>query len=366
MPATSTTTRRAVTDRGGAADQTTASRSAGTRPWARATMSARLNESRWVRMCSPTSAHTVSRTHWPSWSQAPFSWGSAEVAGHDGPVHGRHDLGQGDLLGRPGQHVAAAHAPLGADQAGALQGEQDLLEVGLGEPGALGDVPDRGRAVPSVGVERQRQERAARVVTSGGYLHRPMLLPGWRAVRARRCRPAPRRRGGAGGSAPAELAGRQVLGHGPAEGDQPAAARAVDLLEEGARTPAPAPTWGWRSRIRRPRTPSPATTKVRSSIRPSAPKRLASRRPQARSSPVALWPGPGRRRSARRRPGSPRARAAGCRPARPRRGRPAGPGGTCRPSWPGARCRPGRCGRRWPARSGGTGVPPMRSRVENE
>ena len=70
--------------------------------------------------------------------------GCAEVAGRDRAVDRGDDLGQGDLLGRPGQDVAAAHAPLGADQAGALEGEQDLLEVGLGQPGALGDVPHRG------------------------------------------------------------------------------------------------------------------------------------------------------------------------------------------------------------------------------
>ena len=69
--------------------------------------------------------------------------GFAEVTGGDGAVDGRDDLGQGDLLGGTGQHVAAAHAPLGADEAGALQGQQDLLEVGLGQAGPLGDVADR-------------------------------------------------------------------------------------------------------------------------------------------------------------------------------------------------------------------------------
>ncbi len=71
--------------------------------------------------------------------------GLAEVAGHDGPVHGGDDLGQGDLLGGAGQDVAAPDAPLGADQAGTFEGEEDLLEVGLGQAGPLGDVPHRGR-----------------------------------------------------------------------------------------------------------------------------------------------------------------------------------------------------------------------------
>ena len=84
---------------------------AGARPWARATMSARLKESRWVRMCSPTSAHTVRSTHCPSWSQAPFSWGSPKSPATMGPSTAEHDLGQGDLLGRAGQHVARRPPP---------------------------------------------------------------------------------------------------------------------------------------------------------------------------------------------------------------------------------------------------------------
>ena len=70
----------------------------------------------------------------------------AEVAERDRTVDGRHDLGQADLRRVAGEHVAAADAALGAHQAGALQGEQDLLEVGLGEAGALGDVAHRRRA----------------------------------------------------------------------------------------------------------------------------------------------------------------------------------------------------------------------------
>ena len=91
----------------------------------------------------------------------------AEVAERDRPVDGRHDLRQLDVGRVPGEDVAAADAALGAHQPGALQGEQDLLEVGLGEPRALGDVAHRRRPVV-VGVERQRQQRPAGVVTSGG------------------------------------------------------------------------------------------------------------------------------------------------------------------------------------------------------
>jgi len=71
--------------------------------------------------------------------------GEAEVTRGDGPVDGGDDLGEGDLLWRPGQYVAAAHAALGAHQASALEGEQDLLEVRLGKGGALCDVAHRRR-----------------------------------------------------------------------------------------------------------------------------------------------------------------------------------------------------------------------------
>ena len=69
-----------------------------------------------------------------------------------------------------GEHVAAADAALRPHEPGALEGEQDLLEVGLGEAGALGDVAHRGRAL-LVGVQRQREQRPAGVVTSGRDLH---------------------------------------------------------------------------------------------------------------------------------------------------------------------------------------------------
>jgi len=44
-----------------------------------------------------------------------------EVTGHDRTVDRRDDLGQRDLLWRPGEDVAAADAALGAHKSGALQ-----------------------------------------------------------------------------------------------------------------------------------------------------------------------------------------------------------------------------------------------------
>ena len=96
-------------------------------------------------MCSPTSPHTASSTHWPSWSQAPFWCGWPKSPDDDRAVDGAHDLAEGDLVGQACEHVPAPDASLGADEAGALQCQQDLLEVGLRKPGPLGDVPDRSR-----------------------------------------------------------------------------------------------------------------------------------------------------------------------------------------------------------------------------
>ncbi len=96
--------------------------------------------------------------------------GLAEVADDDGAVDGAHDLPEGDLRRIPSQHVAAAHTALGAHEAGALQGEQDLFQVRLGKAGALGDVADRCRsALPEM--EGEREKSAARVVAARRHLH---------------------------------------------------------------------------------------------------------------------------------------------------------------------------------------------------
>ena len=82
--------------------------------------------------------------------------GLTEVAGGDGAVDRRDDLGQGYLVGGAGQDVTAPDAPLGADETRPLQREQDLLEVRLGQTRALCDVTDRGRRLGAVEGERQQ------------------------------------------------------------------------------------------------------------------------------------------------------------------------------------------------------------------
>ena len=114
----------------------------------------------------------ASSTHWPSWSQAPSWCGSPKSPSVIGPSTAETISRQADLLRVPGQHVAAADAALGAHQAGALQREQDLLEVRLGQAGALGDVAHRRRPVV-VGVQGERQQRPAGVVAPGRDPHDP-------------------------------------------------------------------------------------------------------------------------------------------------------------------------------------------------
>ena len=96
--------------------------------------------------------------------------GEPEVADGDRSVDGRDDLGQLDVRWIAGQDVAAADASLGAHQPGALEGEEDLFEVGLRQAGALGDVADRRRPAV-VAVQGEGKQRPARIVTPGGHAH---------------------------------------------------------------------------------------------------------------------------------------------------------------------------------------------------
>ena len=93
-----------------------------------------------------------------------------EVAGGDRPVYGAHDLAERDLVRGPGEDVAAAYAALGAHQTGALEGEQDLLQVRLRKAGALGQIAHRRRSAGPL-VERQREQRPTGVVASRGDPH---------------------------------------------------------------------------------------------------------------------------------------------------------------------------------------------------
>ena len=74
-------------------------------------------------------------------------------------------------IGKQVEVLKKTDATLGADQARTLQGEQDLLEVGLGQPGPFGDVPHRV-GPGAVAVQGEGDERPTGVVTSRRHLHR--------------------------------------------------------------------------------------------------------------------------------------------------------------------------------------------------
>jgi len=93
-----------------------------------------------------------------------------EVTRDNRPVHCRDNLGQQDLLRFTGQNVSAAYATLRTHNSGTLEGQQDLLKVGLGEARAIGDVAYRPGGL-SVTVERQGQQGSACIVTTGRDLH---------------------------------------------------------------------------------------------------------------------------------------------------------------------------------------------------
>ena len=95
--------------------------------------------------------------------------GQAEIPGHDRAVDGADDLAERDLFRRAGQDVTAPDAALGADEPGTFQREQDLLQIGLGETGPLGDVADRGRR--ELLAQGQGEQGAACIVPTRRYLH---------------------------------------------------------------------------------------------------------------------------------------------------------------------------------------------------
>ena len=75
-----------------------------------------------------------------------------EVAEGDRAVGCRDDVRESDLLWALGEDVTATDATLGLHESRALQHEQDLLEIGLGEPGSCSDVA-HGRRTRVVTVE---------------------------------------------------------------------------------------------------------------------------------------------------------------------------------------------------------------------
>ena len=101
--------------------------------------------------------------------------GLAEVAGSDRTVDGSDDLGKLDVVGISCEDIPAANAALGTHESGALQGQKDLLEVGLREHRAFGDFADRrGRRFA---VEREREQCPGCIISTGRDAHEPDSTP---------------------------------------------------------------------------------------------------------------------------------------------------------------------------------------------
>lgn len=95
----------------------------------------------------------------------------AEVSKSDRPIDSAENLTDPDLRGLACEHVPAADTALRTHQAGALQRQQDLLEVGLRKRRALGNVAHRcGYRLLSV--KSQRQECPTGIVTLARNAHK--------------------------------------------------------------------------------------------------------------------------------------------------------------------------------------------------
>jgi len=96
----------------------------------------------------------------------PIPVGLAKVTGDNRSIHRGHNFGQGNSVGRSSQEVPPADSPLGAHQTNSLEGEQNLLEVGLRESGAGGQVSNTDRQF-EIFAKRQAQQGSTGVVATG-------------------------------------------------------------------------------------------------------------------------------------------------------------------------------------------------------
>src|SRR5437773_2502136 len=95
--------------------------------------------------------------------------------------HGPQDVTDADLLGPARQVIAARGAALRAEHPGALQRQEDVLQVALRDRLPPGDVLDRHEPLPAA--DRQIQHRLDRILALRRDSHR--------SARARHAPPAP-------------------------------------------------------------------------------------------------------------------------------------------------------------------------------
>jgi hypothetical protein len=68
----------------------------------------------------------------------------SKIAKRDWAISCRNDLRKQDVLRRSSEHVPATDAALGLHESGALEDEQDLFEIRLGQTCSRSDVTYRG------------------------------------------------------------------------------------------------------------------------------------------------------------------------------------------------------------------------------
>ena len=134
-----------------------------------------------VRVSSETATHTSCSTQWPS------QWSCSSGSVVSGPsTAARISASEISSAGRARTYPPPTHASTA--RARALDRQEDLLEVGLGELGALRDLLHRRGPVGAV--QREREQGTGGVVATGRHLHRAMLAhtrgPGRRSLRCRR------------------------------------------------------------------------------------------------------------------------------------------------------------------------------------
>ena len=100
-----------------------------------------------------------------------------KITHSDGAINCGNNFGESNVFRCFCKDVSATNAALGLHESRTFQHEENLLEVRLGEPRALGDVTHRGGPA-RVGVEGERQERPARIITPGGHSHGPIVGAG--------------------------------------------------------------------------------------------------------------------------------------------------------------------------------------------
>lgn len=111
----------------------------------------------------------------------PVGMGLAEVAEGDRAVHRRHDVGETDVGRLSGERVATSDPSLRPHETGPFQGQENLLEIRLGESGSFGDVAHRRRPRLAF-VQRETEKGSTGIVPTGRHAHPDIVGGGGEAA----------------------------------------------------------------------------------------------------------------------------------------------------------------------------------------